>query len=40
MKMQNQLLASGDAKVVGIHVKKGDTVLGDQVLIDMEIIPH
>jgi biotin carboxyl carrier protein len=40
MKMQNQLLAAGDAKVVSVHVKKNDTVLGDQVLIDMEIIHH
>ena len=40
MKMQNQLLASGDAKVTGVHVKKNDTVLADQLLIDLEIIHH
>ncbi|MEL7587752.1 MAG: acetyl-CoA carboxylase biotin carboxyl carrier protein subunit [Prolixibacteraceae bacterium] len=36
MKMQNQVLASEDAKVVAVHVKPDDTVLGGQVLIDLE----
>ena len=36
MKMQNQVLASNDARVVAIHVKKDDTVLGDQLLLELE----
>jgi len=36
MKMQNQVLASEDAKVVGIHIKKDDTVLRDQILVELE----
>jgi len=40
MKMQNQLLASEEAKILEVCVKKDDTVLGDQVLIDLEISHH
>jgi biotin carboxyl carrier protein len=36
MKMQNQVLASEDARVVAVHVKPDDTVLSGQNLIDME----
>ncbi|MGV8137669.1 MAG: biotin/lipoyl-containing protein [Mangrovibacterium sp.] len=36
MKMQNQVLASEDARIVAVHVKSDDTVLGGQVLIDLE----
>jgi propionyl-CoA carboxylase alpha chain len=38
MKMQNQILSSENARVVAIHVKKNDNVLGDQLLIEMERI--
>lgn len=38
MKMQNQVLASEDAKVVAVHVKPDDTVLSGQMLIDLERI--
>ncbi len=38
MKMQNQVLATTDAKVIQINVKEGDTVFGDQILIEMEAI--
>lgn len=38
MKMQNQVLASEDAKIAAVHVKPDDTVLGGQVLIDLERI--
>lgn len=36
MKMQNQVLASSDAIVTAVRIKKGDTVFGDQVLLDFE----
>ncbi len=38
MKMHNQILASENARVVTIHVKKNDNVLGDQLLIELERI--
>ena len=37
MKMQNQVLSSENAKVTEVHIKKNDTVLRDQVLIEMEL---
>jgi len=36
MKMQNQILASENARVVKVHIKKNDNVLSDQLLVDME----
>ena len=36
MKMQNQILASGNARVVKVHIKKNDNVLSNQLLVDME----
>ena len=36
MKMQNQVLASHDAEVVQILVKKDEIVLGDQILLEMK----
>lgn len=38
MKMQNQVLASEDAKVIAVHIKTDDTVLSGQTLIDLERI--
>jgi len=36
MKMQNQVLASGDARVLQVKVKEDQTVLGDQELITLQ----
>lgn len=36
MKMQNQLLASEAARVLSVHVRKNENVLGDQLLVEME----
>lgn len=36
MKMQNQILASENVRVVTIHVKRNDNVLSDQLLVEME----
>ena len=36
MKMQNQVLASVDAIVTAVHVKKNDTVFSEQVLLELE----
>jgi len=36
MKMQNQVLSSVDAKVTAVHVRKGDSVFGEQILMDFE----
>ncbi len=36
MKMQNQILAPDNARVVKIHIKKNDNVFGDQLLVEME----
>lgn len=38
MKMQNQLLSSFDCRVLSIHIKKGDNVLSDHLLVEMEKI--
>ncbi len=38
MKMQNQVLAHTDAKVTSVSVKEGDTVFGDQILLEMEAL--
>lgn len=36
MKMQNQVLASFDCKVITIHMKEGDAVMGDQLLFELK----
>lgn len=36
MKMENELLADGDARVVRIHVTEGQAVEKDQLLMDLE----
>jgi len=36
MKMQNQVLAVCDAKVKAVHIKSGDAVFGDQILMELE----
>lgn len=36
MKMQNSLAASAQAKVKAVHVKAGDTVEEEQMLVELE----
>lgn len=36
MKMQNQILAPANGRVLKIHIKKNDNVLGDQSMINLE----
>ena len=36
MKMQNALRASGGGKVKKVHVKQGQTVQADQLLVELE----
>jgi biotin carboxyl carrier protein len=38
MKMQNQILASTNAKVEKVMIKPGETVFGEQLLIDMKLV--
>jgi glutaconyl-CoA/methylmalonyl-CoA decarboxylase subunit gamma len=38
MKMQNQLQVSEAARVLTVHVRKNENVLGDQLLVEMERI--
>jgi biotin carboxyl carrier protein len=36
MKMQNQVLSSVDATVTAVHIRKGDSVFGEQILMEFE----
>jgi biotin carboxyl carrier protein len=38
MKMQNQVLAPCDSKILQLKVKAGETVLGDQDLLTLQPI--